>query len=85
MPMIGWILFGLLIGVAAKFSMGGRDVAGYLVSVALGVVGAVAGGLLGRGIGWDGLGTSAEVVMAIAGSLVPLVAYGLWTRRAAGA
>jgi uncharacterized membrane protein YeaQ/YmgE (transglycosylase-associated protein family) len=41
-------------------------------------VGAVAGGLLGRMIGWDGNGTSAEVVVAVIGSIAPLVAYRLW-------
>ena len=78
MPIVVWILFGLLVGIAAKFAMSGRDVTGFLVMAVLGIVGAVAGGLLGRMIGWDGNGTSAEVVVAVIGSIAPLVAYRLW-------
>lgn len=81
MPIVVWMLFGLLVGVAGKFAMAGRDLRGYLVMAALGLAGAVAGGLLGRMIGWDGNGTSAEVVVAVIGSIVPLVAYRAWVRR----
>ncbi|HUQ69756.1 MAG TPA: GlsB/YeaQ/YmgE family stress response membrane protein, partial [Planctomycetaceae bacterium] len=41
---LGWIVFGLIIGVIAKLVMPGRDPGGIIVTILLGVVGAVLGG-----------------------------------------
>lgn len=43
---IGWILFGAIVGAIAKFLMPGRDPAGCLVTIALGVAGSLTGGFL---------------------------------------
>jgi uncharacterized membrane protein YeaQ/YmgE (transglycosylase-associated protein family) len=45
---IGWILFGLVVGVLAKVIMPGRDPGGVIVTTLLGIVGAVIGGFIGR-------------------------------------
>ena len=54
MHIIGWIIFGLLVGVVAKFLMPGRDPGGFVITAILGIVGAILGGFLGRAMGWYG-------------------------------
>jgi uncharacterized membrane protein YeaQ/YmgE (transglycosylase-associated protein family) len=44
MSIIGWILFGLIVGVVAKLLMPGRDPGGMIVTIILGIVGALIGG-----------------------------------------
>jgi uncharacterized membrane protein YeaQ/YmgE (transglycosylase-associated protein family) len=71
----GWILFGLAVGIVAKFLMPGRDPGGFFITALLGIVGALVGGFLGRLLGWYGDGDPVGFVMAVVGSLVLLAAY----------
>ncbi|HEY7878357.1 MAG TPA: GlsB/YeaQ/YmgE family stress response membrane protein [Gemmatimonadaceae bacterium] len=50
-----WILFGLVVGSLAKFLMPGRDPAGCIFTVVLGVIGAFVGGLVGSAFGFGGI------------------------------
>ena len=75
MNFIGWILFGLVVGAIAKFLMPGRDPGGFVITVLLGVVGALLGGYLGRLIGWYGEGDPVGFLMAVLGSVVLLALY----------
>jgi uncharacterized membrane protein YeaQ/YmgE (transglycosylase-associated protein family) len=43
---IGWIIFGAVVGVIARFLMPGRDPMGWFMTILLGIVGSVVGGLL---------------------------------------
>lgn len=81
MGVIGWIVFGLIVGVVAKFVMPGRDPGGFLVTILLGIVGAILGGFLGRTAGWYGPGDPVGFVMAVLGAIALLVAYRLIVRR----
>ena len=45
MGILGWILFGLVVGIIAKFIMPGKDPGGIIVTIILGIVGALLGGL----------------------------------------
>jgi uncharacterized membrane protein YeaQ/YmgE (transglycosylase-associated protein family) len=47
-----WILLGLVAGTLAKFLLPGRDPAGCIFTVVLGIVGAFLGGLIGTLFGW---------------------------------
>jgi uncharacterized membrane protein YeaQ/YmgE (transglycosylase-associated protein family) len=47
-----WILLGLIAGTLAKFIMPGRDPAGCIFTIVLGVVGSFLGGLIGTFLGW---------------------------------
>lgn len=47
-----WILLGLVAGALGKYLMPGRDPSGCLITVALGIVGALVGGLIGTVMGW---------------------------------
>ena len=72
---LGWILFGLIVGVIAKLIMPGRDPGGFIVTMLLGIVGAVLGGFLGRSLGFYGPQQAAGWLMAIVGAIVVLMLY----------
>jgi uncharacterized membrane protein YeaQ/YmgE (transglycosylase-associated protein family) len=82
---IGWIVFGLIAGVIAKAIMPGRDPGGAIVTILLGIAGAILGGFIGRalfgyGRGDGGVsepGTIMSMVLAIVGAIVLLAAYRL--------
>ena len=77
MGVIGWIIFGLIVGIVAKFLMPGRDPGGFVITAIIGIVGALLGGYLGRAIGWYREGEPAGFVVAVLGSIVLLVLYRL--------
>ena len=52
MAVLGWIVFGLIVGIVAKFLTPGRDPGGFIVTILLGIAGALLGGFLGRAAGW---------------------------------
>jgi uncharacterized membrane protein YeaQ/YmgE (transglycosylase-associated protein family) len=83
MYIIGWIFFGLVVGLVAKFLMPGRDPGGFFITALLGIVGALVGGFLGRLIGWYGNGDPVGFVMAVIGSIILLAAYRLTMGRTA--
>jgi uncharacterized membrane protein YeaQ/YmgE (transglycosylase-associated protein family) len=73
--MIGWIVFGLIVGVIAKLLMPGRDPGGFIVTILLGIAGALLGGFLGRALGWYGPDQSAGFLMSLLGAILLLVIY----------
>jgi len=80
---VGWILFGLIVGVIAKLIMPGRDPGGIVVTMLLGIVGAVVGGFIGRALGFYGPQQTAGWLMSIAGAIVLLMIYRLLFRSRA--
>jgi uncharacterized membrane protein YeaQ/YmgE (transglycosylase-associated protein family) len=83
MGVIGWIIFGLIVGIVAKFLMPGRDPGGFVVTAVLGIVGALLGGYLGRAMGWYREGEPAGFILAVIGAIVVLVLYRLLVGRRA--
>lgn len=83
MTVIGWILFGLLVGVVAKFLMPGDDPGGFLATVAIGIVGAVIGGGVGRLAGMYQEGDPVGFGMAVVGSIILLWLYRVMMNRRA--
>ena len=80
---IGWIVFGLIVGAIAKLVMPGRDPGGIIVTMLLGIVGAVAGGYIGRALGWYGPEDSAGFLMSLFGAIILLFIYRLAIGRRA--
>jgi uncharacterized membrane protein YeaQ/YmgE (transglycosylase-associated protein family) len=73
---LAWIVIGGLAGGIAKLLMPGRDPGGCIVTVLLGIAGALVAGWIGRAIGWYGPNDQgAGFVAAIAGALVLLLLY----------
>jgi uncharacterized membrane protein YeaQ/YmgE (transglycosylase-associated protein family) len=81
--LIGWIIFGLIVGVVAKLLMPGRDPGGFIVTMLLGIVGAVIGGYLGRASGMYQPDQPAGFFMALLGAVILLWIYRLSIRRTA--
>ena len=80
MGIIVWIVFGLLVGIVAKVLTPGRDPGGFIVTVLLGIAGALVGGFIGRTAGRYGEGDPVGFVMAVVGSIGLLVLYRLVIR-----
>lgn len=72
---LGWIFFGLIVGVIAKLLMPGRDPGGVIVTILLGIIGALLGGFLGRALGLYGPNDAAGVIMSVIGAVILLFAY----------
>lgn len=72
---LGWIVFGLIVGAIAKLLMPGKDPGGIIVTMLLGIVGAILGGFAGRALGWYGPADSAGIFMSIFGAIVVLLVY----------
>lgn len=72
---IGWIIFGLIVGAVAKLLMPGRDPGGFIVTMLLGMAGAVLGGFVGRSLHWYGPNDSAGFLMSLLGAVVLLALY----------
>ena len=83
MYILGWIVFGLVVGIVAKFLMPGRDPGGFIVTAILGIVGTVVAGFLGRLIGWYGDGDAVGFIMAVLGAILVLVVYRFTVGRSA--
>jgi len=83
MAILSWILFGLVVGIIAKLLMPGRDPGGFIVTILLGIAGALVGGFIGRAMGFYGQGQGAGWLMSILGAIVLLFIYRLAVRRGA--
>ena len=81
MGILSWILFGLVVGIIAKLLMPGRDPGGFIVTILLGIAGALLGGFLGRAMGFYGPNESAGWIISILGAILLLVLYRMMVRR----
>jgi uncharacterized membrane protein YeaQ/YmgE (transglycosylase-associated protein family) len=75
MSILGWIFFGLIVGIVGKLLMPGRDPGGFIITILLGVAGALVGGFLGRMMGLYREGDPVGFIMAVLGSIILLVLY----------
>ena len=75
MSIIGWILFGLVVGIVGKLLMPGRDPGGFIITILLGIGGALIGGFAGQSLGFYREGEPAGFIMAVIGSVVLLLLY----------
>jgi uncharacterized membrane protein YeaQ/YmgE (transglycosylase-associated protein family) len=79
---IGWIVIGGIAGAIAKLLMPGRDPGGCIITILLGIAGALVAGWIGRAIGWSGPNNQgAGFIAAIVGAFVILLVYRLIARR----
>jgi uncharacterized membrane protein YeaQ/YmgE (transglycosylase-associated protein family) len=78
---LGWIVFGLIVGVLAKLLMPGRDPGGIIVTMALGIAGALLGGFIGQALGWYGPNEGAGFLMSLLGAVLLLWIYRMLVGR----
>lgn len=76
MNILGWILFGLVVGAIAKLLMPGKDPGGWIVTILLGIAGSFVGGFLGQMLFGQGNQT-AGWIGSILGAMVLLLIYRL--------
>jgi uncharacterized membrane protein YeaQ/YmgE (transglycosylase-associated protein family) len=75
MSIIGWILFGLVIGILGKLLLPASSPGGFILTILLGITGALLGGFFRH---WLGLSGEPEgVLLAIVGSLILLPLFGM--------
>jgi uncharacterized membrane protein YeaQ/YmgE (transglycosylase-associated protein family) len=78
---LGWMLFGLVVGALAKLVMPGRDPGGIIVTMLIGIVGALLGGWIGQAAGWYGPQQGAGFLMSLLGAIILLWIYRLVVSR----
>jgi uncharacterized membrane protein YeaQ/YmgE (transglycosylase-associated protein family) len=83
MGILGWIVLGLIAGAIAKAILPGSQGGGWFITLILGVVGALVGGFIGSAvfsIGLENFWSLQTWIVAILGSILVLLIYGLVTR-----
>ena len=82
-----WIIVGLIAGVLAKWTMPGEDPGGIIVTILIGIAGAVLGGwllsLLGIGAGAGSGGWIFSIISGVIGAVILLALYRVVAKRAA--
>jgi uncharacterized membrane protein YeaQ/YmgE (transglycosylase-associated protein family) len=75
--LLSWLLFGLIAGIVAKFLMPGRAGGGILITIALGIVGAIVGGFLGQVLGFGDVSgfDVRSFALAVGGAVLVLWLY----------
>ena len=81
MGIIGTIIFGLIVGFFAKLLMPGKDPGGVIVTILLGIVGALVGRWLGQALGFYGPDEAAGFIMSLIGAIILLAIYRAATKR----
>src|SRR5258708_15283432 len=79
MNILGWLLFGLVVGAIAKFLMPGRDPGGWIVTILLGIAGSFVGGFLASILAHNE--QTAGCIGSIIGAIVLLFIYRLIVGR----
>jgi uncharacterized membrane protein YeaQ/YmgE (transglycosylase-associated protein family) len=77
MDILTWIALGLVAGLLAKWIMPGPDRGGVLITILLGIGGAMLGGFIGRALGFGNVTgfNLASLVLAVGGAALILIAY----------
>lgn len=81
MHIVWMLIVGLIIGALAKLIMPGKDPGGIIVTMLLGVAGALLAGFLGRSLGWYHERESAGIIASIIGAVILLAGYRFVARR----
>jgi uncharacterized membrane protein YeaQ/YmgE (transglycosylase-associated protein family) len=78
-----WIVLGLVAGIVAKLLMPGRDPGGFIITIILGIVGALIGGFISTRLGFgDVTGFNLpSIIVAVLGSMLLLFLYRLMRRQ----
>ncbi|MBI2726728.1 MAG: GlsB/YeaQ/YmgE family stress response membrane protein [Polaromonas sp.] len=81
MSIIATIFIGLIVGLIARFVKPGDDKLGWIMTIILGIAGALLAGFAGRAMGWYQPGETAGFIASVVGAVVLLAIYAVATRR----
>lgn len=85
MHILWTILIGLVAGALARLIVPGKESGGFLVSIIIGIVGALVATFLGRAVGWYQPGQAAGFIGATVGAILVLVVYHALRRKSVAA
>ena len=85
MGILTWILLGLIVGFLAKLVMPGRDPGGVIITILLGIAGALLGGFVGSAMGMGDVNgiNMGSILLATLGAILLLAIYRMTRRRVA--
>jgi len=76
------LIIGLIVGAIAKLLMPGRDPGGFIVTMLLGVAGALLAGFLGRAMGWyETTNSGPGIIASVLGAMLLLFLYRVFIGR----
>ncbi|MGH6616053.1 GlsB/YeaQ/YmgE family stress response membrane protein [Sphingomonas sp.] len=78
---LGWLLIGLVAGILGKIIMPGKDPGGFIVTILVGIAGALLAGFIAQSMGWQIVGGWQNYAAATAGAIVLLALYRLVMSR----
>ena len=81
MGIISMIIVGFIVGLIARAIMPGDQKMGIIMTIVLGIVGALVAGYIGVAAGWYEAGESAGWIASIIGAIIVLFVYGLITKK----
>jgi uncharacterized membrane protein YeaQ/YmgE (transglycosylase-associated protein family) len=82
MDILWTLIIGLIVGAIAKLLMPGRDPGGFIVTMLLGVAGALLAGFIGRALGWyETTNSGPGIIASVLGAMLLLVLYRVFTGR----
>ena len=79
--LIGTIVIGFIIGLIAKFIHPGKENMGFILTIILGIAGALVARFVGQAMGFYGPNENAGFIASVIGAIVLLVLYGMVARR----
>lgn len=82
MNILAWIVMGLIAGVIAKMLMPGKDPGGCVITIVIGIAGALLGGFLATLLGFGGISgfDFRTLIIAVLGSIVLLAIFRMLKR-----
>ena len=83
MAILSTLLVGLIVGAIAKLLMPGKDPGGFIVTILLGIAGALIASYLGQALGWYNAGQPAGWIMSVVGAMILLLLYRFLFKRGA--
>ena len=77
MGILSWIVLGLIAGIVAKFIMPGRDPGGIVITIVIGIAGALLGGFISSALGFGSVSgfNLGSLAIAVGGALLLLIGY----------
>jgi uncharacterized membrane protein YeaQ/YmgE (transglycosylase-associated protein family) len=77
MGIISWILLGLIAGALAKWIMPGKDPGGIIVTILIGIAGALVGGWVGSIVGIGSVSglNFGSIATSVGGAIILLAIY----------